>query len=522
MQSAALDQLPLGIQTFAKVREGGFVYVDKTPQALDLANTAGIYFLARPRRFGKSLFLDTLRNLFEGRRELFTGLHAEGNWEWDVQYPVIKLDMSGIFNKPADLESRLHGLLENNAIKLGVDLRGQDVPTQFQNLIVDASRQHGHKTVLLIDEYDKPMIDNIDDMELAEQMRKQLRGFYSIIKAADEHLRFVMLTGVSKFSKVSIFSGLNNLKDISLNPKYASICGYTEADLNQVFSKHLEGVDRKQLQQWYNGYNFLGTDLVYNPYDILNFIDHSQSFGRPRFRNYWFETGTPAFVVDLIARDNLSAYQVEPSRAHVDILDSCPINKLELTTVLFQSGYLTIDPEDSRANPDAETYKLVCPNHSVRSALQLNLFRHYTGNSDASHQDDMLQALRNAELDNIESRLKRLFASIAADNYRNNDIAHFEGHYASVVYSFFAGMNLMVVAEDANSRGRVDLSVQLGSNTYIIEFKVVKRKSKNNSALQQIIQRGYATKYAGTVYQIGIEFSETRRNIVGFAWQRYL
>ena len=520
MQSAALAQLPLGIQTFAKVREGGFVYVDKTPQALDLANTAGIYFLARPRRFGKSLFLDTLRNLFEGRRELFIGLHAEGNWEWDVKYPVIKLDMSGIFNKPADLESRLHGLLENNAIKLGVDLRGQDVPTQFQNLMMDASQRHGQKTVLLIDEYDKPMIDNIDDMALAEQMRKQLRGFYSIIKAADEHLRFVMLTGVSKFSKVSIFSGLNNLKDISLNPKYASICGYTEADLNQVFSKHLEGVDRKQLQQWYNGYNFLGTDLVYNPYDILNFIDNSQSFGRPRFRSYWFETGTPAFVVELIARDNLSAYQVEPSRAHVNILDSCPINKLELTTVLFQSGYLTIDPADSRANPDAETYKLVCPNHSVRSALQLNLFRHYTGNSDASHQDDMLQALRNAELDSIESRLKRLFASIAADNYRNNDIARFEGHYASVVYSFFAGMNLTVVAEDASSRGRVDLSIQLGNNTYIIEFKVVKRKSKNNSALQQIIQRGYAAKYAGAVYQIGIEFSETRRNIVGFAWQQ--
>ena len=520
MQSTTLAQLPLGLQTFAKVREGGFVYVDKTPQALDLANTAGIYFLARPRRFGKSLFLDTLRNLFEGRRELFIGLHAEGNWQWDVKYPVIKLDMSGIFNKPADLESRLHGLLENNAIKLGVDLRGQDVPTQFQNLMMDASQRHGQKTVLLIDEYDKPMIDNIDDMALAEQMRKQLRGFYSIIKAADEHLRFVMLTGVSKFSKVSIFSGLNNLKDISLNPKYASICGYTEADLNQVFSKHLEGVDRKQLQQWYNGYNFLGTDLVYNPYDILNFIDNSQSFGRPRFRSYWFETGTPAFVVELIARDKLSAYQVEPSRAHVNILDSCPINKLELHTVLFQSGYLTIDPADSRANPDAETYKLVCPNHSVRSALQLNLFRHYTGNSDASHQDDMLQALRNAELDNIESRLKRLFASIAADNYRNNDIARFEGHYASVVYSFFAGMNLTVIAEDASSRGRVDLSIQLGNNTYIIEFKVVKRKSKNNSALQQIIQRGYAAKYAGTVYQIGIEFSETRRNIVNFAWQR--
>ena len=512
MQSAALAQLPLGIQTFAEIREGGFAYVDKTPHALKLVESGKFYFLARPRRFGKSLFLDTLRNLFEGRRELFIGLHAEDNWEWDAKYPVIKLDMSGIFNEPADLTSRLHGLLENNAIKLGVDLRGQDVPTQFQNLMMDASHRHGQKTVLLIDEY--------DDLELAEQMHKKLRDFYSIIKATDEHLHFVMLTGVSKFSKVSIFSGLNNLKDISLNPKYASICGYTEADLNQVFSKHLEGVDRKQLQQWYNGYNFLGTGLVYNPYDILNFIDRSQSFGRPSFRSYWFETSTPAFVVDLIARDKLASYQIEPLRVHENILDSCPINKLELHTVLFQSGYLTIDPADSRANPDAETYKLVCPNHSVRSALQLNLFRHYTGNSDASHQDDMLQALRNAELDNIESRLKRLFASIAADNYRNNDIAHFEGHYASVVYSFFAGMNLMVVAEDANSRGRVDLSVQLGSNTYIIEFKVVKRKSKNNSALQQIIQRGYATKYTGAVYQIGIEFSESKRNIVGFAWQQ--
>ena len=521
MQSTTLAQLPIGLQTFAEVREGGFAYVDKTPHALKLVESGKVYFLARPRRFGKSLFLDTLRNLFEGRRELFTGLHAESNWEWDVKYPVIKLDMSGGSDSVGALRANLKSNLLYTAKRLGLELSTTDEPAIFfQELIQEAHKQHGRQVVLLIDEYDKPMIDNIDDMELAEQMRKQLRGFYSIIKAADEHLRFVMLTGVSKFSKVSIFSGLNNLKDISLNPKYASICGYTEADLNQVFSKHLEGVDRKQLQQWYNGYNFLGTDLVYNPYDILNFIDHSQSFGRPRFRSYWFETGTPAFVVDLIARDKLSAYQVEPSRAHVDILDSCPINKLELTTVLFQSGYLTIDPADSRANPDAETYKLVCPNHSVRSALQLNLFRHYTGNSDASHQDDMLQALRNAELDNIESRLKRLFASIAADNYRKNDIAHFEGYYASVVYSFLAGMNLTVVAEDASSRGRVDLSIQLGNNTYIIEFKVVKRKSKNNSALQQIIQRGYAAKYAGTVYQIGIEFSETRHNIVNFAWQQ--
>ena len=403
MQSAALAQLPLGIQTFAKVREGGFVYVDKTPQALDLANTAGIYFLARPRRFGKSLFLDTLRNLFEGRRELFTGLHAEGNWEWDVKYPVIKLDMSGGSDSVGALRAHLKSNLLYTAKRLGLELSATDEPAIFfQELIQEAHKQHGRQAILLIDEYDKPIIDNIDDLELAHQMRKQLRGFYSIIKAADEHLRFVMLTGVSKFAKVSIFSGLNNLKDISLNPKYGSICGYTEADLNQVFSEHLEGVDRKQLQQWYNGYNFLGTDLVYNPYDILNFIDRSQDFGKFKFESYWFKTGTPNFVIDLLAHERISAQQLEPQSVSEDILESSTIEQLEATTVLFQSGYLTIDSVDD-SEPDAITYKLACPNHSVRIGLHNNLFRYYTGNKDTSFASNVALALRNANLDTIES-----------------------------------------------------------------------------------------------------------------------
>ena len=523
MQANTLAKLPLSIQTFAKLRQGGFAYVDKTPLALDLANSAGMYFLARPRRFGKSLFLDTLRSLFEAKRELFQGLHAEANWDWDVKYPVIKLDMSGTFNKPASLESRLRGLLENNAIKLGVDLRGQDIPNLFQNLLIDASQQHGRQVVLLIDEYDKPMIDNIGKLELAQQMREQLHGFYSIIKAADEHLRFVMLTGVSKFSKVSIFSGLNNLKDISLDPRYANICGYTEDDLDQVFGEHLQGVDREQLRRWYNGYNFLGTERVYNPYDVLHFIDRSQSFNRPHFRSYWFESGTPTFVVKLLAHNNSSAHQLERLEANESILDSCPIEKIDLTTVLFQSGYLTIGEIISSKITGRDLYRLACPNHSVRSALQDQLFSYYTaGDKTDSYQQAMESALINAQVDVIESELKRLFASIAADNYRRNNIAHFEGYYASVVYSFFAGMGLQVTPEDVSNFGRIDLTIQLADNTYIIEFKVVKRKSKTNSALQQIIQQGYAAKYSGNVYQIGIEFSETKRNIVGFAWRRAL
>ena len=521
ISKAQIARLPLGLQTFAKVREGGFIYVDKTPQALNLANNAGIYFLSRPRRFGKSLFLDTLRNLFEGKRKLFQGLYAEHNWEWETKYPVIKLDMSGTSGSLSTLKSVLEGKLRRAAKRLGVELSNTEEPVKlFEQLIEEAYDLHGRQIVLLIDEYDKPMIDNIGNLELALQMRDELRDFYSVIKAADEHLRFVMLTGVSKFSKVSIFSGLNNLEDISLNPDYGSICGYTEEDLNKLFAEYLHGVDRKQLRHWYNGYNFLGKKPVYNPYDILNFIKRSYSFGEPRFRSYWFETGTPTFVVDLIARDNLAAHKLEPSEANETILDSCPIEKVKLITVLFQSGYLTIDKLISSDIPGRSMYRLVCPNHSVRSALQDQLFSYYLTDDEISdYQQAMHSALRHADLDSIESELKRLFASIAADNYRKNDIARFEGYYASVVYSFFVGMGLKVIAEDVANLGRIDLTIQVADNTYVVEFKVVKRKSKSNSALQQIIQRDYAAKYSGKVYQIGIEFLESKRNIVDFAWR---
>ena len=519
MPTTQLARLPIGLQSFAKVREGNFAYVDKTPQALNLANAAGIYFLSRPRRFGKSLFLDTLRNLFEAKRELFQGLYAEHNWEWDVKYPVIKIDMSGDSYSVSEFRFALVDNLRYAASCLGLELSTAGGPaTLFKQLLRQTHAQHGRQVVLLIDEYDKPIIDNIGDLKLALQIREQLHSFYSVIKAADEHLRFVMLTGVSKFTKVSIFSGLNNLRDISLNPQYGSICGYTEEELNKVFSEHLLGVDRKQLRHWYNGYNFLGDKPVYNPYDILNFIDQSHSSGEIQFESHWFETGTPTFVIDLIARDQVPALQIEPRLVDRDTLNSSSIEHLELATALFQSGYLTINEVD-RSYPDAVIYKLMCPNHSVRLSLQKSLFRYYTGNRIANFRNAIYRALHDADLDTIESELKRLFASISADNYRKNDIAHFEGYYASVIYCFFTGMGLNVIAEDASNLGRVDLTIQLAGNTYIIEFKVIKRKSKNNSALQQIVQRGYAAKYSGSIYQIGIEFSETRRNIASFAWQ---
>ena len=522
MPSNKAARLPLGLQTFSEVRKLNCAYVDKTPMAVKLAEEGKFYFLARPRRFGKSLFLDTLRNLFEGKSEWFQGLYAENNWQWGVKYPVIKLDMSGGSDSVKALRSIVRANLLYTAKLLGVELSPTEEPAElFQNLIRQAHERHRRQVVLLIDEYDKPIIDNIGKLELARAMRDQLRGFYSIIKVADEHLRFVMLTGVSKFAKVSIFSGLNNLKDISLNPEYGSVCGYTEKELDRAFSEHLRGVDRDQLRRWYNGYNFLGDKLVYNPHDILHFIDRSQSFGQPHFRSYWFETGTPSFVIDLIARDKLLAHQIEPAEASEELLNSSPVDKLKLMAVLFQSGYLTIDKVINSDIVGRNRYRLKYPNYSVRSALQDQIFSYYTaGDGTVNYQAAIESALVDARLDVMESELKRLFASIASDNYRKNDIAHFEGYYAAVVYCFFVGMGFDVVTEDASNLGRVDLTIQIAGNTYVVEFKVVKRKSKSNSALQQIIQRGYAAKYSGSVYQIGIEFSETKRNIVGFAWQQ--
>ena len=283
---------------------------------------------------------------------------------------------------------------------------------------------------------------------------------------------------------------------------------------NNISVLRCESVEVK----WYNGYNFLGTDLVYNPYDILNFIKSSQDSGAFQFESYWFESGTPTFVIDLLAHHKLTAQHLEPQSVGKNKLNSATLEKVELTTALFQSGYLTIGSVD-RADPYAPTYKLMCPNHSVRSALQNELFEYQTNEDISNYRSAMYRALRDAELEVIESELKRLFASIATDNYRRNDIARFEGYYASVLYSFFAGMGLQVIAEDVSNLGRIDLTIQSADQTYVIEFKVVKRKTKTNSALQQILKRGYAAKYAGSVCQIGIEFSETKRNIVAFAWQ---
>ncbi|MDD3802701.1 MAG: AAA family ATPase, partial [Desulfuromonas thiophila] len=312
----ALKKLPIGIQTFSEIREEGYLYVDKTPQVRQLVEQGKYYFLARPRRFGKSLLVSTLQALFEGRRELFSGLAIEPAWDWTTRYPVIKISFGGVARDLPEMKALVAAILRSNQQRLGIECH--ETPSGgvwLKELIEQARQKYGQKAVILVDEYDKLIVDNLDQPEIASQGREVLRDLYTTIKDSDEHVKFAFLTGVSKFSKVSVFSGLNNLEDISLNPTYATLCGYTQHDLETTFAAHLQGADMAQVRQWYNGYNFLG-EKVYNPFDILLFIKNGQ-----RFKNYWFATGTPTFLIKLIQQKNIYLPQLDRLEVSDSLID---------------------------------------------------------------------------------------------------------------------------------------------------------------------------------------------------------
>ncbi|MCX8083504.1 MAG: AAA family ATPase, partial [Calditerrivibrio sp.] len=277
-----MKKLPIGISTFKTIIEENYVYVDKTKEAYELIENGQYYFLSRPRRFGKSLFLDTLRSIFEGKKELFEGLYIYDKWNWSKKYPVIRISFNdGNFKSKESFRQTLYEILKRNQDILEVECdRDLSLSGCFRDLIYLSYKKYSQKVVILIDEYDKPILDNIEDRELATVMREELKGFYAVIKGSDEYIKFVFITGVSKFSKVSLFSGLNNLEDITLNPRYATIAGYTHRDLETVFSEHLKGQDYEKIRRWYNGYKWLG-EAVYNPFDILLFISNGYMY-----RNY--------------------------------------------------------------------------------------------------------------------------------------------------------------------------------------------------------------------------------------------
>ena len=504
-------RLPIGIQSFREIREKNLYYVDKTSFALKLVEEGKYYFLSRPRRFGKSLLVDTLKHLFEGHRELFHGLEAGRHWDWSMRHPVVRLDFSGVNAKAAgDLDEDLREQLWAMEAAAGVEPLDTTARGRFRHLIRTLHRMSGQRVVVLVDEYDKPILDSLDEPAVARANRDHLCSLYSVIKACDTHVRFCLLTGVSTFSKASLFSGLNNLRDITLSPAYSSICGYTEYDLETVFAPELAGLDRDRIREQYYGYNWCGQDKVYNPFDVLLL------FADREFRAWWFETGSPSFLVKTLVERGVPTPELNSMVATSELLSAFDVGNIGTEALLFQTGYLTIlNREDTGGK---WFYRLGYPNREVRESLNWALLAALAPNwaRQVRVSREVLRQLRAADVDGLRESLRGLFAGLAHDWHRRNEIASYEGYYVSVVYSYFSGLGLDVVVEDTSSSGRLDLAVRTVGRVFLFEFKVQEQAGRH-AALEQLKERGYADKYrrlGEPVHLVGVEFSSQTRNLV--------
>ncbi len=506
-------KLPLGIQTFQEIREDGCYYVDKTSHARQLVEEGKHYFLSRPRRFGKSLFVDTLKELFEGNEPLFRGLAVHDSWDWSACHPVIRLDFGGgNYRNLAGIASRIAVQLDAIESAAGITPRHETPPERFDYLIRTLREASGQRVVVLVDEYDKPILDVLGDPETAERNRDFLRGFYGTVKSADAHIRFSFFTGVSKFARVSLFSELNNLIDITLEPPFSSICGYTESDLDEVFGPELEGLDREAIRDWYNGYNWLGTERVYNPFGILLL------FRKRVFGAHWFQTGSPNFLIETLKRRRVFLPSLDGRVATAELLAAFDVRTMATEALLFQTGYLTITGQEQVG--DEPHYRLGYPNREVRQSLHRDLLQALAPADTASQaSSNRLRALlEKGDLAGVETLFRSFFDSIPFEWHTQNEIARFEGYYASVLYARLAAAGLDLVTEDSSNQGRADLTARLAGQVFVFEIKVVEQEATGR-ALEQIRERDYAAKHRGAgepVRLIGIEFSRKTRNIVAF------
>lgn len=518
-------KLPIGIQSFVTIRTEGYVYIDKTPFIARMANMGKPYFLSRPRRFGKSLLVDTMEQAFSGRRELFEGLfldRPESGWDWSKKHPVVKISFgTGSHKNLEELHASILFQIAEIHQKLGLPGPVDTLPSlALRRLIKLAFDAYKTTVVVLIDEYDKPILDALPDIELSALMRAELRSFYGNLKDADEFLRFVFLTGVSKFSKAGVFSGLNQLNDLTLDLRYGAVCGYTQEDVDTIFAPLLTKFKSETVRSWYNGYNW-GTEGVYNPFDILLLCDKQE------LRPWWFETGTPSFLIKMMKEQPRSLPELDTLQIGAELSDSFEPETMSLPVMLFQTGYLTI--KERFSDPfRGESYRLGFPNLEVRSSFSRLNLETAIGDTSFSNTNrnrlwDILDAGDSAALRNL---FTAFFASIPLDNYRKNTISSYEGFYASVVYAYFASLGLTVIPEDVMNRGRIDLTVIGPKGIWIFEFKVQGLdKSGNEAPLAQILRKNYAAKYRGLLdtaghvmplYQIGIVFDEIERNVVGW------
>ena len=510
---ASRRKLPLGIQTFRTLREEGCYYVDKTPFIRELVDHGSRYFLSRPRRFGKSLLVDTIKALFESHETLFRGLAIHPYWDWSTIHPVVRLDFgTGSYAEPEGLARTIGAQLDRVQRQHGLTSPYTAAPERFDYLLEALHERAGRRVVVLVDEYDKPILDALDYPDQAAANRDRLRTLYSVIKTRDADIKFAFLTGVSKFAKVSLFSDLNNLTDLTLKPAYSALCGYTEEDLDTVFAPELVGLDRHAVREWYNGYSWRGTK-VYNPYDVLRLFDDRE------FDAHWFETGSPSFVIRTLLDRGIATPTLDGMTAASDLLGAFDVREMSVEALLFQGGYLTIagTVEDGRR----PLYQLDYPNREVRESLNDHLLRALTPEAayralDAGAPARLLEA---GDFAGIETLVRALFEGIPYNWHVNNGIGHYEGYYASVFYSYFAATGLEVRAEDATRHGRLDMAVRAKGHVWLFEFKVVERTG-DGAAMAQLKERGYAGKYRRpgvAVHLVAVEFSSELGNIASFS-----
>ena len=508
-------RLPIGIQSFQRLRETDSYYVDKTPLIRELITESDFCFLSRPRRFGKSLLLDTLKLLFEGHEVLFRGLDIHEHWDWSVSYPVLRLSIGGKYNDPRDLERNIATQLEVIEQSAGLPAAScRTGPERLWDLLDRFHRSSGRQVVVLVDEYDKPILDALRDPDLATANRDYLCGFYGIIKDCADHVRFAFLTGVSMFSKVSLFSGLNNLENISLNPRYATICGYTDDDIGRVFGPELDGLNREEIRTWYNGYHWRGGEQVYNPHDVLSLLRNRE------FRPYWFETGSPNFLFRMLVENSVSPMELENRMADMSLVSKFDVNDIGVEALLFQTGYLTIAEE--RRDEFDNLYRLDYPNHEVRLSLNLGLLRYLwkTGREPLDDGRMLCASLEANDFEGFADQLRTYFSGIPYQWHASGDLARYEAWYAGLLHMCFRAIGADLRVEDASSHGRADMVLFLGGQVFVLEFKMAEGEGDADCAMEAAISqmraRGYAEKYRSRgepIHLIGVVCGRDARNV---------
>ncbi|MEZ4662711.1 MAG: ATP-binding protein [Caldilineaceae bacterium] len=505
-----LQKLPIGIQTFSEIINGNYLYVDKTRHIHRLLTTGKFFFLSRPRRFGKSLTLSTIASIYRGERELFEGLWIAEQWEWQKVQPVLHISFSSVDYQGLGLEEAIKQMLTFQAAQYDVVLESETIKSMWAELIRKLA-QNG-KVVILIDEYDKPIIDFLENKPQAIENRQILKTFYSVVKDSDPYIEFMLLTGVSKFSKVSIFSELNNLNDISLDRRFADLTGYTQAELERSFVPHMEEAEQilrlnhsellAQLRHWYNGYSWDGEVYVYNPFSVLSFLQ------KVDFRNFWFETGTPTFLLKLLREQWL--FKLENLTVSEQTFASYDIEHLEAIAILFQTGYLTI-----KERREFGLYVLDYPNAEVKESLLSYIIADLRNAQTPLTKPMVIQlyeAFYTNDLEQVIALIKSIFKNIPSHIF----LSQAEAYYHSLIYLVFFYLGQYTESEVNTNDGRLDCVIQTPTHIYILEFKL---DQSAEEALKQIKDKGYADKYAADPRPkvlLGINFSRAQKTVDGW------